>query len=270
MSRATIGFIGGGQMARALARGVVRADLAQATEILMADPAAAAREDFLGVVSGARVIGSNRTLVEQSETVVLATKPQSFSQVAAEIAEVASADVLFVSIMAGVSLLRLTAGLGTDRLIRVMPNTPCLIGCGASAYAAGTGASPQDAERIGKLLSAVGLAFLVDEALLDAVTGLSGSGPAYVYTMIEALSDGGVRMGLPREQATALAAQTVLGAARMVVETGTHPSVLRDRVTSPAGTTIAGLQVLERHGLRSALIDAVESATVRSRELGEQ
>ena len=148
-----------------------------------------------------------------------------------------------------------------------MPNTPCLVGKGASAFARGAGATAADGERVKQLLSAVGLAFELDEKLLDAVTGLSGSGPAFVYVMIEALSDGGVRTGLPRTIATQLAAQTVLGAAQMVLG-GEHPAVLKDRVASPGGTTIAGLQVLEDRGLRAALIAAVEAATERSKELG--
>jgi pyrroline-5-carboxylate reductase len=181
----------------------------------------------------------------------------------------ASQDKLFVSIAAGVTIARLSAGLGTDRVIRVMPNTPCLVGKGAAAFARGPSATPADGERVAKLLNAVGLAFELDEKLLDAVTGLSGSGPAFVYVVIEALSDGGVRMGLPRHVATQLAAQTVLGAAQMVLG-GEHPAVLKDRVASPGGTTIAGLQALEDRGLRAALIAAVEAATERSKELGSK
>ncbi len=164
---------------------------------------------------------------------------------------------------------KLCESLGSGRVIRVMPNTPALVGQGASAYAMGSGASEADAKLAETLLNSVGLARKVDEKLLDAVTGLSGSGPAFVYLMIEALSDGGVRMGLPRDLATTLAAQTLLGAAQMVVTTGDHPGVLKDRVTSPGGTTIAGLQVLEDRGVRGALIGAVEAATRRSMELGK-
>jgi pyrroline-5-carboxylate reductase len=153
-------------------------------------------------------------------------------------------------------------------LIRIMPNTPCLVGASASGYSAGEAAMPDDVALVDRLMNAVGRAFPVPESLLDAVTGLSGSGPAFVYVMIEALSDGGVRVGLPRQVATALAAQTVFGAAKMVLETGQHPGVLKDMVASPAGSTIAGLQALERGGLRAALMDAVEAATRRSAELG--
>ncbi|MCL6561063.1 MAG: pyrroline-5-carboxylate reductase, partial [Firmicutes bacterium] len=152
-------------------------------------------------------------------------------------------------------------------VVRVMPNTPCLLGEGASAYAPGTHAGTRDTSRAEAIFASVGLAIEVKESLLDAVTGLSGSGPAYVYMIIEALTDGGVRMGLPREVAHTLAAQTVLGAAKMVLESGEHPAKLRDRVTTPGGTTAAGLFALENRGLRAALIEAVGAATGRSREL---
>jgi pyrroline-5-carboxylate reductase len=150
-----------------------------------------------------------------------------------------------------------------------MPNTPALVGASASAYALGPGAKPEDGDLAKKLLSAVGVAFEVKESLLDAVTGLSGSGPAYVYMVIEALSDGGVAAGLPRDVATRLAAQTVFGSAKMVLETGLHPGVLKDMVTSPGGTTIEGLQELEKGGLRGTLISAVRAATEKSRKLGQ-
>ncbi len=190
------------------------------------------------------------------------------SQVLEELRHVVTPNHLVVSIAAGISMESLTHGLGANRrLIRVMPNTPALLGEGASGYRLGAHALPSDEEVVRSCLLAVGRAYRVPETLLDAVTGLSGSGPAFVYVMIEALSDGGVRVGLPRDVATALAAQTVLGAARMVLETKEHPGVLKDQVTSPGGTTIAGLHALERGGFRAAVIDAVEAATRRSAEL---
>jgi pyrroline-5-carboxylate reductase len=191
--------------------------------------------------------------------------------VLAELGSVVQGKHLIISIAAGITLQALAEGLGaTVRLVRVMPNTPCLVGASATGYSPGTTATPEDVEVVGKLFGAVGKAFRVSEPLLDAVTGLSGSGPAYVYTLIEAMADGGVRCGLPRDVSLALAAQTVLGAAKMILETGQHPAILKDAVTSPGGTTIAGLQVLERAAFRAAAIDAVEAAAKRAQELGKK
>lgn len=264
-----IGFVGAGQMARALARGFVEAGLVVASRLIAFDPVPAAAEEFASLVTGCRLAKDNAALAAASDIVILAVKPQHMKPVLEELRP-AAAGKLFVSIAAGISLGRLAAGLGTQRLVRVMPNTPCLVGTGASGYALGSGATSADGALVGRLLGAVGLAFPLKEELLDAVTGLSGSGPAYVFTMIEALSDGGVRVGLPREVAAALAAQTVLGSAAMVLSSNDHPAVLKDRVASPGGTTIAGLKVLEDRGLRGSLIAAVEAATLRSRELGRE
>lgn len=264
-----IGFVGAGQMARALARGFVDAGLIAAGKIVAYDPVAAAADAFGSLVAGSRLAASNAAVAAAADVLILAVKPQHISGVLQELRPKA-AGKLFVSIAAGVSLARLESGLGTQRVVRVMPNTPCLVGKGAAGFALGSGATAADGAFVGKLLSAVGLAFELKEELLDAVTGLSGSGPAYVFTVIEALSDGGVRVGLPRDVATALAAQTVLGSAAMVLSSQEHPAALKDRVASPGGTTIAGLQVLEDRGLRGALLAAVEAATRRSRELGLQ
>jgi pyrroline-5-carboxylate reductase len=202
---------------------------------------------------------------------VLAIKPQHMAHALAHLRPVVTADHLIISIAAGVSLATLEDGLGKDRrLVRVMPNTPALVGAGAAAYCLGPSVRDGDEAIVLACLNAVGRAFALPETLLDAVTGLSGSGPAFVFVIIEALSDGGVRVGLPRDVATALAAQTVLGAARLVLETGQHPGPLKDQVASPGGTTIAGLHALERGGLRAALIDAVEAATRRSAELAAE
>jgi len=264
----TIGFIGAGQMARALAGGFAAARLVESEQIVAFDPSETAAEEFASLVDGVRLMGSNAEVIGAADIVFLAVKPQIVDVVAEEVSGLLGPEKLLVSIAAGITVERLTSGFGSDRVIRVMPNTPCLVGRGASGYALGPGATVEDGETAWRLLGAVGVAFQVDERLLDVVTGLSGSGPAFVYTVIEALSDGGVRMGLPRQTATSLAAQTVLGAAQMVLSTGEHPAVLRDRVTSPGGTTIAGVQALEDHGLRAAMIGAVEAATKRSVELG--
>lgn len=262
-----IGFIGAGQMAAALAKGFAAAGLAGPKNLVAADPSASAMQDF-AATTGAATAADNRKLVASADVVFLAVKPQQMPDVLAEIGG-AIGDKLVVSIAAGVRLDTLAAGLGDKtRLIRVMPNTPCLIGRGASGYCLSPRATAADGELVNRLLSASGAAFEVQEKLLDAVTGLSGSGPAFVFMIIEALSDGGVSMGLPRHIATALAAHTVRGAAELLIETGRHPGQLKDSVASPGGTTIAGIQALERGGLRAALIAAVQAAAERSIELG--
>jgi pyrroline-5-carboxylate reductase len=264
-----LGFLGAGKMASALARGWIAAGLTRSDRMMAGEPLVEAREAFTSVTS-VRAVADNKEVVVSSDLLVLAVKPQAMTTLLAEIRPTITNRHLIVSIAAGISLQHLTAGLGADRrLIRVMPNTPCLVGASASAYSPGENATLEDVALVDRLLKAVGLAFRLPEPLLDAVTGLSGSGPAFVSVMIEALSDGGVRMGLPRNVATALAAQTVLGSAKMVLETGSHPGVLKDMVASPGGTTIAGLHALERGGLRAALIDAVEAATKKSVELGK-
>ncbi len=268
MQQQTIGFIGAGQMARALAAGFVKAGLVSAERIVASDPVPAAAQAFQQALAPARVLADNVSVAKEADLIVLATKPQQVVSALTPLASVA-ADKLLVSIAAGVKLGTLEVSLPKTRLIRVMPNTPCLIGQSASGYCLGPRATKPDGELVRTLLSAVGAAFEVDEPLLDAVTGLSGSGPAFVYVIIEALADGGVRMGLSREVALKLAAQTVRGAAQMVLETGDHPAVLKDRVASPGGTTIAGLEAIEAGGLRGTLMAAVEAATRRSVELGK-
>lgn len=263
-----VGFIGAGQMARALAAGMVQAGRVKADQIIAFDPVPAAWEGFAKAIPQAQRAAANAEVVKSADVVFLAVKPQTFSTAAHEMQSAITPQKLVVSILAGTTLAQLTNGLQTQRVARVMPNTPCLVGKGASGYACASGCSSQDIEQVGKLLESVGLAFLLPEHLLDAVTGLSGSGPAYAYLIIEALSDGGVLSGLPRNVATALAAQTVLGAAEMVLA-GEHPGVLKDRVASPGGTTIAGLHALEQHGVRGALMSAVQAATRRSQELGK-
>jgi pyrroline-5-carboxylate reductase len=265
-----LGFLGAGQMATALARGWLEAHLLSSDRTLASDPWQPARHAFQQQ-TGIRCGGDNRAVVEASDVLVLAIKPQNMPEIVHDIASVIQPRHLVLSIVTGVSLRQLGEAFGAAcRAVRIVPNTPCLVGTSASAFAGNDHATEADLQLVERLFNSVGLALRLEERLLDAVTGLSASGPAFVYVVIEALSDGGVRMGLPRPVATQLAAQTVLGAARMVLQTGQHTGVLRDQVASPGGTTIAGLHALERGGLRAALMNAVEAASLRAAELGRQ
>lgn len=264
-----VGFLGAGKMATALAHGFIKAGLLTANEIIASDPVEGARAAF-GKEVGSKTTTSNPEVAKFANVLFLAVKPDQTTAVLADIREHFTSHHLLISIAAGVPLAKLEAALSTGaRLIRVMPNTPALVGASATAFAMSKSALAEDATLAQKLFSAVGIAFQVKEALLDAVTGLSGSGPAYVYLFIEGLSDGGVAAGLPRDVATKLAAQTVLGAAKMVLETGMHPGALKDMVTSPGGTTIEGLHELEKGKLRGTAISAVRAATEKSKKLGQ-
>jgi len=268
--RTRIGFIGAGQMAQALARGFVASGKVAGEQIFISDPNPAVREIFLRDLPEANLATDNLDLLAKTEIVFLAVKPQMMALVTDELQGAVSSEnekTLFVSIAAGLPLDLLTTQLGTKWVIRVMPNTPCLVRQCAAAYCGAAGATEADLQQIGELLQSVGVAVEVEERLMDAVTGMAGSGPAYIYTIIEALSDGGVRAGLPRATATHLAAQTVLGAAQMVLETGEHPAVLRDRVTSPGGTTIAGIAALEQNSVRAGIMAAVQASEQRAKEL---
>jgi pyrroline-5-carboxylate reductase len=265
----TLGFLGAGKMAGALAKGLVAQKVVEPAALFASDVYPGARETF-AKDTGGRAFPTNLEVVFSAKVLVLAVKPDQVAGVLAEIKPAFTPDHLLISIAAGITLEKLQAGLSPGaRVIRVMPNTPALVGAGASGYAAGSKATPEDLQLAGTLLSAVGVAVEVKEKLLDAVTGLSGSGPAYVFQMIEALSDGGVAAGLPRDIATKLAAQTLLGAAKMVLETGLHPGALKDMVTSPGGTTIEGLHEMERGGVRAALMNAVRTAAAKSKQLGQ-
>jgi pyrroline-5-carboxylate reductase len=261
-----IGFIGSGKMASALLEGILRAGIASAKDVSVTDKLPATARD-LAAKTGAHARASNAEVAAASTILILCVKPGDVPEALKESGNLTGK--LLISIAAGVPLGKLKEWVpGKPRLIRVMPNTPALIGQGAAAFATGAGATDEDIAVADRIFGATGLVSHVKEELLDAVTGLSGSGPAFVYTVIEALADGGVLMGLPRDIALRLAAQTVLGAAGMVLQTGLHPAQLRDQVTSPGGTTIAGLEALEAAGLRSALIGAVRAATERSKALG--
>jgi pyrroline-5-carboxylate reductase len=268
-AKLTIGFLGAGKMATALARGWVKAGLVKPEHLLGSDLAEASRATFEREV-GARTTAFNPDVLKFANVVVLAVKPGQVPTILKELRGQVNEKHLLVSLAAGVPLAKLEEGLTSGaRVVRVMPNTPALVGASASAYALGRSATAEDGKLVAKLLGAVGLALEVPEPLLDAVTGLSGSGPAYVYLILEALSDGGVAAGLPRDIAARLAAQTVLGAARMALETGLHPGALKDMVTSPGGTTIEGIHELEKAGVRGALINAVRAAADKARKLGQ-
>jgi len=268
-SRHTIGFIGAGKMATALARGFLRAGLVARNRLIASDISGAARAAF-SKETGAKTTGSNIEVTKLAKVLILAVKPDQVNAVLGELRSQVHKRHLLISIAAGVPLSRLEGALGAGaRVIRAMPNTPALVGRSATGLALGGGARSQDGKLALKLFSAVGLAFPLKETALDAVTGLSGSGHAYVYLFIEGLSDGGVAAGLPRNVATRLAAQTVLGSAQMVLETGEHPAALKDMVTSPGGTTIEGIHELEKGKLRATLISAVRAATDKSKRLGQ-
>jgi pyrroline-5-carboxylate reductase len=269
MLQERIGLIGAGQMATALAGGWVRAGLIRPEGILASDVSAEARSRFTQATQAAAT-SNNLQVVEQAEVLVLAVKPQHIRGVLEELGGRVRPWQVVISVVAGLPMAKLQEALGEkSRVVRVMPNTPCLVGCGVSAYCLGPAATEADGELVARLFGAVGKTYQVQEAWMDAVTGLSGSGPAYVFVMLEALADAGVRLGLPREVALGLAAHTLLGAAQMVLATGEHPAVLKDRVASPGGTTIMGLYALERGGLRAALMEAVEAAARRSGELAQ-
>ncbi len=211
----------------------------------------------------------NATAAREADVVVLATKPQVFDRLLPEIADALGPEKLVVSVAAGVPIEALRAGLPrSPRIARAMPNTPALVDAGATAIATSEAVTEQDRSLLRTLFESVGIVTFVDEPLLDTVTGLSGSGPAYVFMIVEALSDAGVKGGLDRETAMRLATQTVLGSAKLLIETGEHPGRLKDMVTSPGGTAIAGLHTLEAGGLRTTLMNAVEVASARARELG--
>jgi pyrroline-5-carboxylate reductase len=266
----TIAFLGAGNMAEALVKGLLRAKVAEPGEILCTDRRVE-RGPELKERYGVKFTTSNKEATERADLLVLSVKPQVMNKLLDEIAPVLDQKKLVISIAAGVPIAAIERKVGHGvRIIRTMPNTPALVGAGATALSAGEHATEADLAQAKALFDAIGKTVIVDEPLLDAVTGLSGSGPAYIFLIIEALSDAGVKVGLARTQAQDLAAQTVLGSAKLLIETGEHPGRLKDQVTSPGGTAIAGLHTLEAGGLRTTLMNAVEAATTRSRELGKK
>lgn len=255
-------------MATALAAGFCRSQLIQPDQIVTYDVSPDAVDRFQTQVPGSRSVSTAADLIMPGALVVLAVKPQIIPEVIDSLAN-DNDQTVFVSVMGGIRLEWLQRKLNTDRIVRTMPNTPCLIGKGAIGMTSAPGVTEQQSADIQSLFESVGICFQLKEPQIDAVTGLSGSGPAYIFQLIEALADGGVQMGLPRPVAQQLAAQTVVGAGEMVLQSGEHPGVLKDRVASPGGTTIAGIKALEENGFRAAAMSAVEAATRKSQELGD-
>lgn len=269
MSNLKFGFLGGGQMATAIARGAVIAGIASNSEIGFLETNAQQQVVLKDKFPGSVLLSGPEELFRSCQRIVIAVKPQVLAEVASRLNQFVTPEHLLVSIAAGIPLHKLTTWFGTQRMIRVMPNTPCQSLAGASGITNAKAVTAEDSQWCESLFGAVGKFVRVTEDQLHGVTGVSGSGPAYVLMMIEALSDGGVMAGLSRQAALELATQTVLGTAKMVQETGVHPAVLREQVTSPAGTTIAALSTMERAGFRAAVIDGVMAAVKRSRELAE-
>lgn len=264
-----IGFIGGGNMAEALIKGLLAGGV-PAEELAVAEPDEGRRK-FLQEHYGVNVSTANNAVAAGSDVIILSVKPQVCNEVLDGIKGLIGPDKPIISIMAGITTTVIEARLsGAPRVVRVMPNTPALVMEGAAAICKGSHATDDDISLARHIFELVGKAWVVEEKLLDAVTGLSGSGPAYVLTFIEALSDAGVKNGLSRNIATGLAAQTVFGTAKLLLETREHPAVLRDKVTSPGGTTIAGMHALEKDRFRCAVINSVDAATARSMELGKK
>ena len=265
----TIAVIGAGHMAGALIGGMVKSKLLSPKRIVAARRSAEALAE-LHKKWGVRTSSDNKKAVAGADVVILAVKPQMAKKVMEELAGTVAKDQLVISVMAGITTASISKALRVDGpVVRAMPNTPCLVDAGATAIAAGARAGTRELALAEAVFGSVGLVVTLPETALDAVTGLSGSGPVYIYMVIEAMIDGGVKMGIPRAVAAKLAAQTVFGAAKLVLETGKHPAVLKDEVTTPGGTAITAIHVLESKGLRSMLIDGVEAATKRSHELSK-
>ena len=269
LRKKTLAVLGTGMMGGALARGLVTCGAMPPSGLHLFDTHRAKAEALAAELGpGALAMPSAQAAVADAHVILLAVKPSMIAEVLTEIAPFVLPSQLVISIAAGIRLAKMEALLPpTIPVVRTMPNTPCLVGKGATALSRGTHATEEHLRLAESLFAAVGLSVEVPETLLDAVTGLSGSGPAYIYLVIEALADGGVKEGLTRDTARLLAAQTVLGAAQMVLSSDQHPAQLKDNVTTPGGTTIAALHVLERAGIRTALIDAIQAAAERSREL---
>jgi pyrroline-5-carboxylate reductase len=264
-----IGFIGAGNMATALIKGILKSELVSPDSIYASDLDLEKLDNMKNEYAINTVYKDNAKIVSDVDIVILSVKPQIMDRILKEITNSLTKDKLIISVAAGISSEFIEQITEKDlKIIRSMPNTPALVLKGATAISAGSHASEDDVRLAYEIFNAVGVVAIVDEMQMDAVTGLSGSGPAYIFMIIEALSDAGVKMGLSRQVAMKLAAQTVMGAAKLQIDTDMHPGRLKDMVTSPGGTAIAGLHTLEQGGIRTTLINAVESATLRSKELG--
>lgn len=269
MKNQTIGFLGAGNMSSALIRGILASGLVTPAQVRASD-VSDERLEKLQKLHGIETTKNNLELVRWASVLVFAVKPQVIDRVVKETASAFGSETLAISIAAGIPIAAFERRLPENaRVIRAMPNTAAIALAGATAIAPGSHATEADMSLAKHIFDAVGRTVVLDESLIDAVTGLSGSGPAYIMLIIEALADGGVKVGLHRETALLLAAQTVYGSAKLQLDTGEHPGRLKDMVTSPGGTAIAGLHTLESGGLRRTLIDAVEVATNRAQELGQ-
>lgn len=262
-------FIGGGKICEAIINGIITSGFINKEDVFVSEPDIE-RSKYINETLGVTTTQNNKEYLKESDIAVLSVKPNVVSAVLKEIGGLITKKQLVISVAAGVPLKFMESHLKSgSRIIRVMPNTPCLVGETAAGVSLGSNVQKGDEELVVKMLSSVGKCFVVDEKLLDVVTGLSGSGPAFIFMVIKALSDGAVKMGLPRNIADTLAAQTTFGTAKMALESGLHLGQLRDSVITPGGTTIEGIYVLEDAGLNAALMRAVEASTLKSKELGE-
>ncbi|MEK7872107.1 MAG: pyrroline-5-carboxylate reductase [Nitrospirota bacterium] len=265
-----IAFIGGGNMAEAMIRGIIKAGLCNKKDIFVSD-VSPDRLSLLKEKYGIETRSGNKEVLKLSDLIVLSVRPLVADSVLAEIKDQFDPGTLVISIVTGIPISRIAEGIDKKaRVIRAVPNLPVLVGDGLTAISPGKGVTDEETKWISSLFNSVGRSIVLEEKYLDAVTGLAGSGPAFVFLILEAMADGGVKMGLPRETAMLLASQTLMGSARMVLETGEHPGTLKDRVASPGGTTIAGLHRLEKEGVRGTIISAIEAATIRAGELGRR
>jgi pyrroline-5-carboxylate reductase len=270
LSGKVVGIIGAGNMGEVLIRGLIQSKSVKKTDII-ASETNAERLAYIKKTYGVRTTTSNVDLVEKASIVIISVKPQNIDAVLEELSKSSHEGHLFISIAAGIPTEKLASKMHHKTgIIRVMPNAPSSVLEGIAALCPGRNVSPGDLKRAVSIFECVGKTVVIkNEALMDVVTGLSGSGPAFIFLVIESLSDAGVQLGISRKEASLLATQTAFGAAKMLLETGRHPSELKDIVATPGGTTFAGLKMLEKGNVRSTIMDAVEAATIRSRELGE-